>query len=144
MRNKKAEIIKREIDKLKQPYRNVIEMREIKKMQYKDIACAMGKDVNFVLTISDETMDKEGVVSLPVEISKIYRVLDKYGNEIEFEPLKGVQFFEKIKIDKKGTYEFFGREPKNLSTIKSQIKNSRKLLIEASKKEFSVLEEMYL
>ena len=128
-----------EIDKLKQPYRNVIEMREIQKMQYKDIACAMGKDVKFSLTIEDDF-----IIDLPVEISKFYSLTDKYGNEVEFEMIKGEQFFTKIKINHKGTFNFSGREPKNLSTIKSQIRNSRNLLIKASKKEFELLDEMYL
>lgn len=35
---KKAEIMKKHIDELKQPYKRVIEMREIHKMAYKDIA----------------------------------------------------------------------------------------------------------
>lgn len=75
LNNKKTEILKREIEKLKQPYKNVIEMREIQKMQYKDIADALGR---------------------------------------------------------------------NLSTVKSQIRNARALLIKASKKEFDLLEEMFL
>ena len=74
LNNKKAEIIKKYIGELKQPYKNVIEMREIKKMQYKDIADALGR---------------------------------------------------------------------NLSTVKSQIRNARALLIKASEKEFKLLEEMY-
>jgi len=75
LNTKKAEILKKYIGELKQPYRNVIEMREIKKMQYKDIADALGR---------------------------------------------------------------------NLSTVKSQIRNARALLIKASKKEFDMLDEMYL
>jgi RNA polymerase sigma-70 factor (ECF subfamily) len=75
LNNKKAEIIKREIQKLKDPYKTVIEMREIQKMQYKDIADALGR---------------------------------------------------------------------NLSTVKSQIRNARTLLMKASEKEFKILDEMYL
>ena len=137
--NKKSEILKREIDKLKQPYKKVIEMREIQKMQYKDIACAMGKDIKFSITIEDEFE-----VDLPVEISKFYSLVDKYGNDVEFEMVKGKHFYDKIIINKKGVFNFSGREPKNLSTIKSQIRNSRNLLVKASKKEFELLDEMYL
>lgn len=72
---KKAEIMKRHISKLKDPYKKVIEMREIKKMAYKDIADELGK---------------------------------------------------------------------NLSTIKSQIRNGRALLINQTKKEFDMLDDMYL
>jgi len=72
--SKKAEIMIKHISKLKEPYRSVIEMREIQKMAYKDIA-------------------------------------DKLG--------------------------------KNLSTIKSQIRNGRAILISETLKEFDILDEMY-
>ncbi len=71
----KAEIMKKHMDSLKEPYKTVIEMREIKKMAYKDIA-------------------------------------DKLG--------------------------------KNLSTIKSQIRNGRHILISQSKKEFDNIDELYM
>jgi len=72
---KKADIMKRHISKLKEPYKKVIEMREIKKMAYKDIAEELGK---------------------------------------------------------------------NLSTIKSQIRNARLILISQTSKEFDLLDDMYL
>jgi RNA polymerase sigma-70 factor (ECF subfamily) len=72
---RKAEIIKKHIQELKQPYKRVIEMRELKKMTYKDIA-----------------------------------------DELNL----------------------------NLSTVKSQIRNGRSLLIKMSKKEFDMLDDMYL
>ena len=72
---KKEEIMLKHISQLKEPYKQVIEMREIKKMAYKDIASHLGK---------------------------------------------------------------------NLSTIKSQIRNGRAILIAESEKEFAQLEEMYL
>lgn len=73
--DKKAEIMKKHISKLKNPYKKVIEMRELKKMSYKDI--------------SDE-------LNL------------------------------------------------NLSTVKSQIRNGRAILIRETKKEFDEIDEMYL
>ena len=72
---KKADVMKNHISKLKNPYKKVIEMREIKKMSYKDI--------------SDE-------LSL------------------------------------------------NLSTVKSQIRNGRAILIRETKQEFDAIDEMYL
>ena len=72
---KKADVLKKHINELKEPYKTVIEMREVKKMAYKDIA-------------------------------------DKLG--------------------------------KNLSTIKSQIRNGRLILISQSKKEFDGIDEMYM
>ena len=70
----KAEIMKEHISQLKEPYRSVIEMREIKKMSYKDISDVLGK---------------------------------------------------------------------NLSTIKSQIRNGRAILINETKVEFKEIDEMY-
>lgn len=72
---KKADVLKKHINELKEPYKTVIEMREVNKMAYKDIA-------------------------------------DKLG--------------------------------KNLSTIKSQIRNGRLILISQSKKEFDGIDEMYM
>lgn len=73
--DKKADIMRKRICELKEPYKTVIEMREIKKMAYQDIA-------------------------------------DKLG--------------------------------RNLSTVKSQIKNGRSILIKQTEKEFSEIDEMYL
>jgi RNA polymerase sigma-70 factor (ECF subfamily) len=71
----KANIMKKHISELKEPYKQVIEMREIQKMAYKDIA----------------------------------------------------DFLQE-----------------NLSTIKSRIRNGRAILINNSKKEFELLDEMYM
>ena len=70
----KAEIMKEHISQLKEPYKSVIEMREIKMMSYKDISDVLGK---------------------------------------------------------------------NLSTIKSQIRNGRAILINETKSEFKRIDEMY-
>jgi RNA polymerase sigma factor (sigma-70 family) len=75
LKSRKAQIMKKHISNLKEPYRSVIEMREIQRMQYKDIADQLGK---------------------------------------------------------------------NLSTIKSQIRNGRAILISETQKEFEMLDEMYL
>lgn len=72
--DKKADIIKKYMDELKEPYKTVIEMREVKKMAYQDIA---------------------------------------------------------DKLDR------------NLSTIKSQIRNGRHILMAQTKKEFDQIDEMY-
>ena len=75
VQDKKAEIMKKHIDSLKEPYRSVIEMREIKRMSYKDISDTLGK---------------------------------------------------------------------NLSTIKSQIRNGRAILVKETESEFKQIDEMYL
>jgi RNA polymerase sigma-70 factor, ECF subfamily len=45
---KKAKIMVDKIQELKEPYRTVIEMREIKKMAYKDIAETLGKNLSTI------------------------------------------------------------------------------------------------
>ncbi len=75
VQEKKAEIMKKHIDFLKEPYKSVIEMREIKRMSYKDISDTLGK---------------------------------------------------------------------NLSTIKSQIRNGRAILVKATENEFKYIDEMFL
>jgi len=72
---KKADVMKKHISKLKNPYKKVIEMREIDRMSYKDIS-------------------------------------------------------DKLDL--------------NLSTVKSQIRNGRAILIKESKQEFDEIDEMYL
>jgi len=73
--DKKAAIMIKHIEKLKEPYKSVIEMREIKKMSYKDISDTLGK---------------------------------------------------------------------NLSTVKSQIRNGRAILVKATENEFKYIDEMFL
>ena len=46
--NAKAQIMLEAIGKLKEPYKKVIEMREIKKMQYKDISEQLGKNLSTI------------------------------------------------------------------------------------------------
>ena len=72
---KKADIMKKHIDNLKNPYKDVIEMRELKKMSYKDIS-------------------------------------------------------DRLNL--------------NLSTVKSQIRNGRAILVRETKKEFDQIDEMFM
>ena len=73
--DKKAAVMMKHIERLKEPYKSVIEMREIKKMSYKDISDTLGK---------------------------------------------------------------------NLSTIKSQIRNGRAILVRETEAEFKEIDELYL
>jgi RNA polymerase sigma factor (sigma-70 family) len=141
---RKAEIITKRISELKEPYKQVIEMREIKKMVYKDIASEMGVDVEIYMEV---TTNED--YQLEVEVSKVYSIVDDKNNNItDFKLIEGdskkTPFFTHIKFENPGKYRIFGRNPKSLSTIKSQIRNGRALLISESQKEFELLDEMYL
>lgn len=143
----KADIIKGYISGLKEPYKSVIRMREIDKMTYKDIAIDMGSDVEFSINI--ESKDIGEVYILPLEISEIYSVYDQFGEIIsdyrlvEGDPQK-TPFITGIKLYTTGEYKISARSPKSLSTIKSQIRNGRKILIDKSKKEFELIDRMLM
>lgn len=68
---KKAEIMKEHIKKLKEPYRSVIEMREIKKMSYKDISEKLGKTLNTV-----KSQIRNGRAILMKETNKEFKDMD--------------------------------------------------------------------
>jgi RNA polymerase sigma-70 factor (ECF subfamily) len=68
---KKAEIMKEHIKKLKEPYHTVIEMREIKKMSYKDISEKLGKTLNTV-----KSQIRNGRAILMKETTKEFKDID--------------------------------------------------------------------
>lgn len=152
---KKSNIIKENIIKLKQPYRTVIEMRELKKMSYKDIASELGNDSEIELTVNSSDLDykfrsdgsKVLAFTLPNEISKAYEVVDNNGNKVNYNLIEGdtkkTPFYTHIEIPE-GNYRLRVREPKNLSTLKSQIRNGRLKLQKMVEKDFNVLDKMYM
>ena len=141
--NKKADVLKKYMLELKEPYKSVIEMREINGMVYKDIAANMGKDIELKILA---TTDK---YELDSELSEVYHILDKNNNFVtdyillEGDPKK-TPFFTHIRFNNPGEYRIFARNPKSLSTIKSQIRNGRHILMEQSKREFLEIDEMFL
>ena len=48
VQDKKANVMIKHINMLKEPYKSVIEMREIKKMSYKDISDTLGKNLSTI------------------------------------------------------------------------------------------------
>lgn len=136
----KADIMMEKISQLKEPYKKVIEMRELKKMVYKDIASELGRDVVFDINIYSEVED------LPMELSKVYKIYSVDGEEVDFTLIEGdtkkTPFFTQIKL-RPGKYQISGRNPKSLSTVKSQIRNGRAILMNATKEEFESLERNY-
>lgn len=138
----KADIMLEKISQLKSPYKEVIRMRELDGMVYKDIACELGTDVDFKFQSEGEEKD------LPMEISKLYQILDSSGNIVnDFSLIEGdtkkTPFYTKLKI-KEGEYTISARNPKSLSTVKSQIRNGRLKLISETEKDFEILDEMYM
>jgi RNA polymerase sigma-70 factor (ECF subfamily) len=69
--DRKAEIMREQISKLKEPYRKVIEMREIKKMAYKDIASELGKNLSTI-----KSQIKNGRAILISKTKRDFELLD--------------------------------------------------------------------
>jgi len=145
---KKAEIMMESIETLKKPYRNVIKMREVDRMSYRDIASKLGEDKVLTLVIDDFQLNEK--IELPEPISSIYEVVDSEGNivEIDFSLYEGdtkkTPFLTHIKIKQKGKFHLKCRTPKNLSTVKSQIRNGRLKLQDMVKDRFKRLDQMYV
>jgi RNA polymerase sigma-70 factor (ECF subfamily) len=72
LNDKKAEIMKMHISKLKEPYRKVIEMREIRKMAYKDIAAQLGQNLSTI-----KSRIRNGRAILISESSREFEMLDE-------------------------------------------------------------------
>ena len=70
--SRKAQIMQKHISNLKEPYRSVIEMREIKKMQYKDIADQLGKNLSTI-----KSQIRNGRAILISETSREFEMLDE-------------------------------------------------------------------
>jgi len=68
----KAEIMLQRISELKEPYKQVIEMREIKKMAYKDIADQLGKNLSTI-----KSQIRNGRAILISETSRDFESLDE-------------------------------------------------------------------
>ena len=67
--NKKASILKQRMKELKNPYREVLEMREISNMSYEDIAVKLGSD-----TVIEIDVTGDEPIKLPYDISEVYSI----------------------------------------------------------------------
>lgn len=141
--DEKAKITRESIQKLKQPYRKVVEMRELERMSYKDIATELGNDVYFEITLS-----KCQKIQMPNELSYATDIIDLISGETitDFKLIEGdakkTPFFTHIELPS-GTYRVKGREPHNLSTLKSQIRNGRILLEKMVIRDFKKIIDIY-
>lgn len=133
---RKASIMLENIQKLKPAFKEVITMRDVNHMSYKNIADALGEDTEISL---DATND---FIKLPNAISKIYEIKDENGNKVSYETLvkNDSPFYTHIKVDKACRIEC--RIPQNLSTVKSKIRNGRLKLQKMVKEDFNRIENI--
>jgi len=150
--DKKGMILKERIKQLKEPYREVISLREIELRSYRDITIIMREEneieiddsyfiTDHILHMVDPEKKEDNEL---IKFHTIDSVLDKYGDPVEFTILDIDKdgLISCIKLPK-GEYTIIGETPYNISTIKSQIRNGRKLLQNAVKEEFEILDKTF-
>tara|TARA_R110000772_G_scaffold20466_5_gene57024 strand:+ start:167016 stop:167963 length:948 start_codon:yes stop_codon:yes gene_type:complete len=168
---KKGNIIKDKIEYLKNPYKKVIELREINNKSYREITIILKKENtlsinNSFFDIKKQTNKETGeievispydgnVLSLvdpekkrKNELIKFYSITDitdNSGNSVDFTIVEkdGNELISKI-ILPKGDYNIKGEVPFNMSTLKSQIRNGRIILQNMVKSEFEKLDKIHL
>lgn len=156
---RKAEIMMRHISELKDPYRKVIELRELQKVSYKDIALQLpiyeftkkfgniGQSIKSSFKIDGSPIDYQ--LCKFEDDPQCYFLTDQKispDSWDEFKDLLESEIGNKIDApscllsDRSLVWLL---QPKNLSTVKSQIKNGRTILINRTKKEFDKIESLY-
>lgn len=163
----KGNIIKDKIKYLKEPYKEVIRLREIENKSYRDITIILRKknilsvsdsffgvkknkeqeiigqyDGN-VLTLVDPEKRKKNEL---VKFFSINHIIDAVnGKSIDFEIIEidNNKLISKIKLPK-GDYLISGEIPFNMSTLKSQIRNGRIMIKSMVKNEFEQLDKIHL
>lgn len=130
--DKKASIIKKEIKHLKEPYKTILQMRELEHKTYKQISIEMGEWDEIEITFTEDDiifndLERHPWVELPEDWVK---VLD-FKTEGSF--LKIVP----------GTYNLKVFVALNLSTLKSRIRNGRELLRRNVEQIFRELEDLH-
>ena len=92
-------------------------------------------------TMKDFIQEEEDFSHIPDVIEMKANIMKKYISELK-EPYK--QVIEMREIQKMAYKDIADFLQENLSTIKSRIRNGRAILINNSKKEFDLLDEMYM
>lgn len=156
LNTEKVNLLLDKIENLKEPYRRVIKLRQLEEKSYRDITIILKEEAEFIIDKTyfddDNTVElidpeligrKSGLLMKFCEISYIE---DNDGNHVDFEILDRDKdnLITSIKLPKVSEYFISGQIPYNISTIKSQIRNGRKLLQDLVQKDFLQLNEMYL
>lgn len=167
--DKKAEIMKSHISTLKEPYKSVIEMREIKRMSYKEISNKLPVHL-FELTMKKIEKLKESNKNTNSEIQKLKRHTtsliegiskkledgllcaddaNTFSNALnELKCLKQESFWDLTDVNMNflmsNVKPHFSKIEMNLSTVKSMIRNGRSILIKETEDEFRNIDELFL
>ena len=158
---KKCEIVYEVIDNLPDKYKKVMVMRELNHMAYKDIADSIKRDV--VIEIDKETMileNPEDFFSLDIDNKGTGElIINYYSSDGEYSYQRIIDPKENVNITRddieyeRGLNDIFTIDSTltkatgmyisttNLSTIKSQIKKGRELIVKKVRKKFDIINE---
>lgn len=154
----KGNIIKEKIKDLREPYKEVIRLRELENKSYRDITIILRKKdtisitEDFFLKNYNESTGELTLVDPEKrkknELIKFYSIdtiTDMNGNSVNFSvtEIDGNNLVSIIKLPK-GEYNINGEIPFNMSTLKSQIRNGRSMIKNMVKNEFEKLDKLYL
>jgi RNA polymerase sigma factor (sigma-70 family) len=156
---KKCEIVYNVIENLPEKYKKVMVMRELEHMAYKDIANSIKKETKIDITDEKLILDNpEDFFSLELENKGDGEILINFTSEDgKYErkilPSDNVNITRDDIIWERGINDVFTIDSTyssavgvyvtttNLSTIKSQIKKGRELIIKKTKKKFDIINE---
>ena len=150
----KGQILRDKINDLEEPFRNVIFLREINNMSYREITIELRNTKrmslnetifnncnyhNNTLELVDPENKKDGQI---VKIFKINSIKDSNGDDVNYNILEQDKdgLISKIEIDK-GEYTIDCEVPFNMSTLKSQIRNGREKLRNLVGDEFEIIDD---
>tara|TARA_R110000772_G_scaffold42118_5_gene98066 strand:- start:54 stop:971 length:918 start_codon:yes stop_codon:yes gene_type:complete len=167
----KGNIIKEKIQYLKEPYKEVIKLREIENKSYRAITIILKKENTLsvsdsffgikkaineetgeleiisqydgnVLTLVDPEKKKKGEL---IKFCSINNITDVNGESVDFTVVEtdNNKLISKIQLPK-GEYNVSGEIPFNMSTLKSQIRNGRIMIKGMVKNEFEQLDKIHL
>lgn len=154
----KGNIIKEKIKDLREPYKEVIRLRELENKSYRDITIILRKkdtisitedfflknynESTGELTLVDPEKKKKNEL---IKFYSIDTITDMNGNSVNFSvtEIDGNNLVSIIKLPK-GEYNINGEIPFNMSTLKSQIRNGRSMIKNMVKNEFEKLDKIYL
>lgn len=157
MNFQKGDMLLVNIKKLKEPYKNIMEMREIQHFSYRKISIILAEKKRIIYTINDinKIYDIIDIDLIDPEIKKpdalekfceITDITDTDGNKIEYDILKYDKdgLISKIRIYKlNNKIIILGTIPFNMNTLKSKIKAGRVILQKMVKDDFKILEHKY-
>lgn len=143
---KKCGVVVSNIENLGDAQRDVIIMRELNNMSYREISYALGQTYTFVSKTNDDyTVDLS-----ESKLSEVHNVYNKFDKKLNYEIVEYSDvektYINKIKIndlyfgDVKVKYII----PENENTIKSKIRCGRLKLEELTKNDFKKLNSIYL